>query len=354
MADIKAIKELALYAAKKQVPVEFAQKNPSATIEDVNNALRAELKEICGTYKLYRKNKTVLFEILEETMDEVVPAEVLSVIGQFADFRNYPHGVKPQFKVKKGKMRARKFATRATASGVYEAFRLDTDIVDVPTFVIGDAAYIDFERFLSGIEDWADYMEALLEGILFAIYNAINDCLQAAAATLGNYNMLTKMEDIYSTTAMVDAVAKVRSYGAPVIVADEKFAAAMGPDAIYSGMLTTPTNGNGIAYAPDDIEAIHKFGHVLSFRGTPVVVLPHVVTSDKNDEFSFDYEGNLGYAYILPSNGEKVVKVAMEGGTIIKDWDNRDNSMEIQAYTKVGTAVVTYNNWGLVKIVNEQ
>jgi hypothetical protein len=165
------------------------------------------------------------------------------------------------------------------------------------------------------------------------------------------------MEDNYSTSAMVEAVAKVRSYGTPVIVATEEFANAMGPDAIYSPGLTNWAAGNGVAYAPDDIEAIHRFGHVLSFRGTPVVVLPHVVTDEKNTEFTFSdstFALNSQYAYILPSNGEKVVKVAMEGGTIIKDWDNRDNSMEIQAYTKVGTAVVTYNNWGIVKIVNEQ
>lgn len=349
MADIKAIKELALYAAKKQVPVEFAQANPGATVDQVNESLRAELFELCGDYKKYRKNKNVLFEILEETMDEVVPQEVLSVISQFAEFKNYAHGQKPQFKVKKGKLRARKFATRATASGVYEAFRLDSDIVDVETFVIGDAAYIDFERFLSGIEDWADYMEALLEGILFAIYNEINNALQTAANKLGNYNMLTKMEDNYSTSAMVEAVAKVRSYGSPVIVADEKFANAMGADAIVPGS----ANYQGV-FSPDDIEAIHRFGHVLSFRGTPVVVLPHVVTDETNSAFSFENGDDLGYAYILPTNGDKVVKVAMEGGTIIRDWDNRDNSMEIQAYTKIGVAVLTYNNWGLVKIVNEE
>ena len=57
MADIKAIKELALYAAKKQVPTEFANK----TVADVNEALRAELKELCGNYNLFRRNKLDLY-----------------------------------------------------------------------------------------------------------------------------------------------------------------------------------------------------------------------------------------------------------------------------------------------------
>ena len=116
MADIKAIKELALYAAKKQVPVEFANK----TVADVNDALRAELKELCGNYNLYRRNKLDLFEIMQETMDEIVPAQVAAVVAQFAEIKQYANGTKAQFKIKKGKLRARKFATRATASGVYE------------------------------------------------------------------------------------------------------------------------------------------------------------------------------------------------------------------------------------------
>ena len=42
----------------------------------------------------------------------------------------------------------------------------------------------------------------------------------------------------------------------------------------------------------------------------------------------------------------------MEGGMIVRDWDNRDNSMEIQAYTKIGTAVLTGNNWGYYSLEN--
>ena len=337
MADIKAIKELALYAAKKKVPVEFAQAHPNATVADVNDSLRAELFELCGDYKKYRKNKTVLFEILEETMDEVVPAEVISVIGQFAEIRNYAHGTKPQFKVKKGRLRARKFATRATASGVYEAFRLDTDIVNVETFVIGDAAYIDFERFLSGDEDWADYMMALIDGITTAIWKEVYGAMLEGAKNVVIGNNTFEMTGGYVQADLQKAVRIVGAYGSPVIVATAEFADAMGPDAIVAPI----TNAAQGIYHPDDIDAIHRYGHVLSFRGTPVVVLPVSFEDENNDKEIFG--GN--FCFVLPSNGEKVVKVAMEGGMIVKDWENRDNSMEIQAYTKIGTAVLTGNNW---------
>ena len=258
MADIKAIKELALYAAKKQVPTEFANK----TVADVNEALREELKTICGNYDLFRRNKLDLFEIMQETMDAVVPEQVMAIVSQFAEVKNYAHGQKPSFKIKKGKIRARKFATRATASGVYETFRLDTDTIDVNTFVIGDAAYIDFERFLSGDEDWADYMEALMDGILHRIYKEIYNELINGAALLGNIN---KKETVGSfATADLDGLLKiVKAYGDPVIVATSDYISEMGDEVLEQ------------AWATDaDKEEIRNYGRILKYKGAPVVELP--------------------------------------------------------------------------------
>ena len=252
MADIKAIKELALYAAKKQVPVEFANK----TVADVNDALRAELKELCGNYNLYRRNKLDLFEIMQETMDEIVPAQVAAVVSQFAEIKQYANGTKAQFKIKKGKLRARKFATRATASGVYETFRLDTDVIDVNTFVIGDAAYIDFERFLSGDEDWADYMEALMDGILHKIYEEIYAELINAAnglqdetnrrGVIGGNTM-----DGFEAGDLLDMIKVVKAYGEPMIVATSDYIAAMG-ESVIAG---TPADA--------DKDDISEYGRVL-------------------------------------------------------------------------------------------
>ena len=327
MADIKAIKELALYAAKKQVPAAFANQ----TVKDVNNALREELKELCGTYDLYRRNKLDLFEIMQETMDEVVPAQVMQVISNFAEVKNYAHGQKPTFKIKKGKLRARKFATRATASGVYETFRLDTDTVDVNTFVIGDGAYIDFERFLSGDEDWADYMEALMDGMLHRIYKEIYNELMNGAALLGKMN---KKDTVGAfSTADLDALLKIiKAYGDPVIVATTDYINDMG-DAVVESTGATDA----------DKEEIRNYGRILKYKGAPVIELPVSYEDETNTTEVFGGK----FAFVLPSSGYKILMVAFEGNTIVDDWTNRDRSMEIQAYKKMGTAIVTGNNWGL-------
>ena len=329
MADIKAIKDLAHLAAKKTVPVEFA--NKGKTVADVNTALRGELQALCGTYDLFRRNKLDLFEIMQETMDEVVPKEVESVIASFAEVKNYAHGQKPTFKIKKGKIRARKFATRATASGVYETFRLDTDTVDVNTFVIGDAAYIDFERFLSGDEEWADYMEALMDGMLHRIYKEIYGELMNGAALLGAMN---KKETVGSfSTDDLNALLKIiKAYGDPVIVATSDYINDMGDEVIES-----------VGAADADKEDIRNYGRLLKYRGAPIVELPVSYEDETNTTEVFGGK----FAFVLPSSGYKILMVAFEGNTIVDDWTNRDRSMEIQAYKKMGTTIVTGNNWGL-------
>lgn len=334
--DLKELKELAIYAVRKQVPTKFAA---NKTVEDVNEVLRAELKEIVGTYNLYRRNKLDLFEIMQEAFDAVIPKEVEGYMQLFAEVKTFSHGDKPSFKLKKGKHRAKKFATRAAAAGVYETFRLDTDTIDVNTFVIGDAAYIDFERFLSGDEDMADYSEALLAGILHEVFKAIFDCLVSATTNLTTYNMY-EVDSSYNATNFGAMVNKVKNYGNPVIFACPQFIDAMGPDAIVAGT----TSYQGI-YSPADIEAIASTGRIRQFRGTPIVEIPQSVVDEFNSKLVFD----PAYAFILPAGAEKIVKVAFEGDTIVEDWKNRDNSMEIQAYKKMGTAILTFNNWAIYK-----
>ena len=38
--------------------------------EDLNETLRNELKELAGTYSLYRENKNTIFALLEQTIED--------------------------------------------------------------------------------------------------------------------------------------------------------------------------------------------------------------------------------------------------------------------------------------------
>ena len=51
-----------------------------------------------------------------------------------------------------------------------------------------------------------------------------------------------------------------------------------------------------------------------------------------------------GYAWIIPTGGDKPVKVAFEGDTLVDERKNGDWSREVQVYKKVGVGAVITNN----------
>lgn len=334
MATIKEIKELALHAAKGTAPTNF-------TVNTVNEALRAELNGLAGSINDFNRNKYDIFDIIIETADEIVPKKVLATIGQFAEVQTVAQGQKAIFKTKGlGKMRARKFLTQVGLSGVYETFRLDSKTIELKAHAVGGGATVDFERMLDGVESMADVMEVITEGLVDAVYVEVIKEMQSAYSKMAATNKNTVTTNAFDADEMVKLTRVAKQYGgSAVIVATEAFVDSMGADVIVSA-------GSGVpGVSVDDIESIHNTGLIHIFRGTPIIILPNTYVDEKNEKVWFSDQ----YAYILPTGAEKIVKVVLEGQTQIHSFENRDNSMEVYAYKKMGAAILHYNNWCVYK-----
>ena len=226
-----------------------------------------------------------------------IPEYVGNFVGQFAEIKNVPNGQKATFRVKRGRRRAKTFITEVGLSGAYESFRLDVDTFDVSAKAIGGAAYIDFERSLTGDEDITESTNLLLEGLEEAIYREI---LKALMATVlgGNMPAANQIEsDSFDPESMQKLCNIAKSYGGgAVIFATPEFVAKMGPDAIgmpvYGpwALAQTPTAGSAPGYAtpvynPNDINAIATTGYINMFRGNPIVQLPQNFVDEENDTY---------------------------------------------------------------------
>lgn len=332
MANLKDLKELAIHSVKGTVPANF-----TADSKDVDSALREEIKALAGTYDQWRRGaKYDVFEIIQAVADVEVPNRVLDIFGVFAEIQFGDHGQRFQFKKRVGKQRAKSFITRAAVSGVYSAFRLDYDVYDVEPIAYGIAAYIDFERFLAGQENMAEYMDIIVEALVDSVFNEVQAALQASVSATRPTN--TVYSNTYSAAELAKLVNTVKAYGnGAVVFAAPEFIANMGVDAIPVGTGSTTTT------ADSDVEDYHRNGKVSIFRGTPIVEMPQSFTDIDNATKVVSPK----YAYIFPTGGEKVVKIAMEGQTIVKDWENKDGSFEIQAYRKFGVAIHSYHNWAV-------
>lgn len=331
MATIAEIKELALHAAKGTAPATFSA-------DQVDAALADSFKELAGSYNQFMKNRYDIYEILIETVDEVVPNRVADAVGIFADVRQVGQGEKVVFKQSVGKARAKKFLTRVGLSGVYETFRLDTTSFEIPAFAIGGACTLDFERMLDGAEVMSEFMEVMTDSLTDSIYVEVQKALRAAVNTMTP--AANKYVGSWSADQMVRLCNIVKSYGqGATIFAPPEFIAAMGPDAIVPVIANA---AQGI-YHPQDIDRIHYQGYINIFRGNPVVSFRQSYVDDQNTKVAIDPQ----FAYILPTGGERVVKVVLEGQTQIWDWKNKDQSMEIDFYKKVGAGILATRNWAI-------
>lgn len=294
---------------------------------DLNDTLRAELKELAGTYQLYRENQNTVFSLIEDVIDEVLPQRVIDQYAQFAEIKTFNQGDKPVFTQRistASRRRAKQFITKVGLAGVYEVFKLDGKSYEIPTSAFGGAAQIGFEEFLDGRVDFADVLDIVMEGLDEAIYLEIERALKSTVTSLQTANFHT--DNKFSETEMDKLLQVADSYGQSTIYCTFEFAATM-----------LPAEG----WVSNDMkDQIWSNGYLGNYKGHNVVVLRQSFEDETNSKKVID----PSYAYIIPTGAEKPVKVAFEGTTNVREYENKDWSREIQVYKKVGVGTTVTNN----------
>lgn len=314
--------------ANPSSPVAYSFGEDKFSYADLNETLRKELRELAGTYSLYRENKNTIFALMEETIDDVLPKKVLEQYGQFAEIKTFAQGDKPVFTQRitmAAKRRAKQFVTKVGLAGIYEVFKLDGKSYEVPTSAFGGAAQIGFEEFLDGRVDFADVLDIIMEGLDECVYLEIERALKGAVDSLQDANKTSQIS--FVETEMDRLIQIADSYGQATIYCTYEFAATM-----------IPAEG----WISDDMKNQRwNNGYLGNYKGHRVIVLPQSYEDETNSKKVID----PSYAWIIPTGGnEKPVKVAFEGQTIVREYDNKDMSKEIQIYKKLGVAAIITNN----------
>ena len=315
-----------------------ANANPSSAVaysfgedkfsySDLQETLRSELRELAGTYSLYRENKNTIFALMEQTIDDVLPKKVLEQYGQFAEIKTFAQGDRPVFTQRitmAAKRRAKQFVTKVGLAGIYEVFKLDGKSYEVPTSAFGGAAQIGFEEFLDGRVDFADVLDIVMEGLDECVYLEIERALKGAVESLQPANKTSQTS--FVETEMDKLIQIADSYGQATIYCTYEFAATM-----------VPAEG----WISDEMKN-QKWnnGYLGNYKGHRVIVLPQSFEDETNTVKVID----PSYAWIIPTGAEKPVKVAFEGTAIVDEYVNKDRSREIQVYQKVGVGALITNN----------
>ena len=328
MLDSKNLFELAKVTVNATPAALYSFGEDKFSYSELNETLRKELREYAATPALYRENKNVIFSLIENIVDDVLPKKVMEMYGMFAEIKQFNQGDKAVFTQRvtaASRRRAKRFITKVGLAGVYEVFKLDGRSFGLETTAYGGAAQISIEEFLDGRMNFDEIVDIVMEGLDEQIYIEIEKALRASIDGLQEANK--HVADAFDEKEMDRLIAIADAYGNATIYCTFEFAATMVPS---EGWIA-------------DAHKVEKWnnGYLANYKSHNVIVLPQ----------SYEDESNLvkvidpSYAYIIPTGGnDKPIKIAFEGNTLVDERKNDDWSREIQVYKKLGVGAVITNN----------
>jgi hypothetical protein len=289
------------------------------TAEDREEGLRLYLADLS---KDYRNNKNEIFQIVEDTVSEILPIRVKELVKDFAEFRDVPQNTTIKFRVKNGKIKA----VTVALGGHVRRQRIDQGSFIMRTEAVQAKVYEEYERVISGLVDWTSMINLVVDAIMETILVKVYDALISVYAKLPAVNKHTATT---LDTAELDRIINVvKAYGSPVI---------MGTPVALSAIPLTE-----YASEADKLDIRNK-GYLGQYKGVSCVELANSFEDASNTVKTLRDD----YLFILPAGAEKIVKVATEGGTHIDDHKGADWTYNFEMYQKVGVAVYAVNNIGI-------
>ena len=316
--------------ADPSAPIAYSFGDKQLSYEALNETLRNELNELASSYSLFRENKNLIYSMIEETLDEVLPKKVTQQYEQFAEVKTFAQGDQCVFRRPLNtRARAKQFITRVGLAGIYEVFKLgpaEKESFEVRTSAIGGAAQIGFEEFLDGRVDFAELTKIIMDGMDELIYKEVAAALKASVNQLPPANRVAV--NGFDEAAMDRLITIAAAYGTPTIYCTYEFAVRMIPQEAWRYTEAMKTE-------------LWNTGRLATYKGTKVIILEQGFEDETNSRKVID----PGYAWVIPTGADgKPVKIAFEGGTIVDDYTGYDRSREIQVYKKVGVTCILANN----------
>jgi hypothetical protein len=331
MTRREEVKALVMAAAKPDAGLNFADVQSAA-----KNALNAYFAEISGgdSVRALRYNSREIFAIIDEVIDEVVPAQIQDMTAQFAEVRRFARNEKVEFVIPTtyGSTRRQYTAVRRSArGGVYRAYRLDGKVLDMEMYPWAVAYAVTLEDLLTGQRTIAELLSIITNAWVERIFRDVVDALFTAAAAAPAPNQSSGSS--FSAADLDDIIEVIGAYGNPFIFGFRK--------SVSKIINVTLTNAGGAVMA--DLDDIRRQGFVQIYKGIPVVMMPDYFVNLDNAPFVFEaYRDTL---LVLPS-AERPVKVAFKGEGYTQEIQQATGGVEYQNHQIVGMTVLFNNHIG--------
>lgn len=272
----------------------------------------------------------MVFALLAEAIDEVLPVALGERIGDFAEIKTYGRNDEVVFDIKgMGKRRLWNAITKGARGGVYAYRVLGQKRFHLPTTIWTVGAYITLEELLTGDVTLAELMNTIADGYVQKMYVEVIKALRTAKSKAPAANVASGngVED----AALTELVQIVSQYGSPVI-----FGFSQVISKINNLMPVTNAHPN---IATADADEYRRQGYVSVYRGTPVVSIPNYLVDETNSAWAL----KVNDLFILPGD-RKPVKVALKGDTVFVENQQPGGAKEIEAHKIMGVGLLLAND----------
>lgn len=332
----------------------YKNKLQKYTKEEANEVIRNKIKEIAGLpeqptelqiKRAFKKSavREALFEIIEETLDDTLITGWSNdpFFNKYVEFKTMVLGDKNSFYVKDpcvltiGKL--------APGHHNLERQRLAGGSTrTVKTSSYGAKVYMEMSRFIQGVEDWNELIDAIASAFTRYVSTMIHDSVMSAVDTLpvptkwhvkaaANTTNKKRFKQLISDVKMAT--------GSPVVI--------MGTDVALSELTGFGDTSWISNEAKDDV---YRTGRIGTFEGTPLVEIPQAFEyNDVNKYLEADDK-----LLIMPNNIDRFIKFFYEGADEIVEHseiaDNGDDTKDYEFKTTFGLETMTNVRFGLWEI----
>lgn len=311
------------------------------TANEAEGLFRKELLEITSgktnVFELDPMQKHNLFNLVQVSVDSIIPTIISSDYDRFTEVRNVALGEKPVFTVSDTSF----FKVATVADGVMSvrAQRLDEGQLTVPTKTKAIHIAEDMNRLLAGKIDWATMMTRLAMSFVNDIRKDVYNAIKATYATVPTNFKANGSFDVTKFNTLVQTISAY-TFGSPVNVFGSKL--ALGNVLNNVGYTAYP----GLV-SQDQMNEFNKKGYLANFMGTDLIELNQSADVNSTD-YSLAIDNN--YLFFLPTMAEKIVKLVYEGNTIMKEnmqGTIGDNTINYTIFKKYGVGVLSPGKWGV-------
>lgn len=279
-----------------------------------------------------------MFQLISETLTNIMPTTVLDEFGRFAEVRNGGWGDNFKFQIPNPNL----FAVSTFADGIRKGTpqRLwESEILLTPeNHVI--TIQEDLYRVLAGKANWGDWITRIAASVQQAISVEVYDALYNSISGL-NANF---QEATFDETAYVKLAQRVEGAngGARVSVWGTRLALSK----------IVPSSTFGDAGYVGLGEEYNKVGYLGVFKGVNTFVINQRIKPNDPD-YNFAIADDA--LYFMSMGVDRPIKVAFEGEALIFQNGNSVNADLTQEYTyqqKWKTSVITSSKYGIMKLGN--